>query len=187
MEILARAKRLILTPAEEWRAIAAESAEPKALLRDWVAPLALVPAVCGFIGTLLVARFIGAGYGFHLSFGSILAGQVLGFVVQLVGVVVFARIVTALAPQFGGTADPVAAMKLAAYAPTAAWLAGVFLLLPPLAILGLAGLYSLYLLHLGAGLLCGVPRERAMGFTAALVVCGLVVNLALSWLVRLVV
>jgi hypothetical protein len=41
--------------------------------------------------------------------------------------------------------DETAAMKLAVYSPTAAWLAGVFAILPPLAILGILGLYSLYI------------------------------------------
>ena len=37
-------------------------------------------------------------------------------------------------------------MKVAAYAPTAAWLASVFTALPVLAVLVVLGLYSFYLL-----------------------------------------
>jgi hypothetical protein len=48
---------------------------------------------------------------------------------------VFGKIVQALAPRFGGAGEEMPAMKLAAYSPTAMWLAGVFALVPPLAIL----------------------------------------------------
>ena len=41
------------------------------------------------------------------------------------------------------------AMKVSAYAPTAAWLAGVFYILPALSILAIFALYGLYLLYTG--------------------------------------
>ncbi|HTE18449.1 MAG TPA: YIP1 family protein, partial [Armatimonadota bacterium] len=94
----------------------------------------------------------------------------------LAGVWVFGKIVQALAPQFGGTGEEVPAMKLAAYSPTAMWLAGVFALVPPLAILSLLGLYSLYILYKGVPVVTRVPEDRALVFTLTLIVCAIVVN-----------
>ena len=68
-------------------------------------------------------------------------------------------------------------MKLAAYSPTAMWLAGAFALVPPLAILALLGLYSLYILYRGVPIVTQVPEDRALVFTLALVACAFALNL----------
>jgi hypothetical protein len=93
-----------------------------------------------------------------------------------------------LAPTFGGQRSLASGLKLSAYSSTAAWLAGLFHLIPALSILGVVGLYSLYLLWTGAPVLMKVPRERALGYTAAVVaimiVIMVVVTIALGALLR---
>jgi len=79
-------------------------------------------------------------------------------------------VIDALAPTFGGRKDFVSAMKVAAYTPTAAWLASVFMALPVLAILAALGLYSLYLFYLGLPVLMRAPQERALGYFLAVMV-----------------
>src|SRR5690606_41930837 len=63
--------------------------------------------------------------------------------ISLVSIYVLSLIIDALAPNFGGTKDPVKAFKVAAYSWTAAWIAGIFGVIPQLAILSIVGLYSL--------------------------------------------
>ena len=67
----------------------------------------------------------------------------------LIGVLVIAYVIDFLAGVFGAQKNLDNAMKVAAYAPTAAWLAGIFGLIPLSGFLSLLGLYSLYLLHTG--------------------------------------
>ena len=98
---------------------------PAALITGYVAILAAIPAVCGFIGTSIVGI---AGYRTPFIAGVLSA--IVGYVVTLVGVFIVAFVIDALAPTFGGRKDFVSAMKVAAYAPTAAWLASVFMLFP---------------------------------------------------------
>ncbi len=100
------------------------------------------------------------------------------------GVFVVAKIVEILAPMFGGSADAGGAMKLAVYAPTAGWLAGVFFLIPPLGFLSLLGLYSLYLFWVGIPILTRVPEERRLPFVLAVIVCAVVVNLLIGLVAR---
>lgn len=83
----------------------------------------------------------------------------------------------ALAPTFGGQKNPLAAFKLMAYGSTAMLLAGIFSLIPTLSILGLVGLYSIYLIYVGLPVLMKCPREKALAYTAVLIVCGIVANL----------
>ena len=67
-------------------------------------------------------------------------------------------------------------MKLAVYSMTPVWLVGVFLLVPALGILGILGLYSLYLFWLGAPGLMKVPADKSVVYTAAVVVCGIIIS-----------
>jgi len=81
----------------------------------------------------------------------------------------------ALAPSFGGRKDFNSGFQVAAYSPTAAWVAGVFALLPILSVLTILGLYSLYLLYLGLPMLMRAPPERAIGYIIAVIVCAVIV------------
>jgi hypothetical protein len=66
------------------------------------------------------------------------------------------------------------ALKLAAYSSTAAWLAGIFALIPGLRFLGILGLYSLYLLYLGLPVLMKTPREKVLPYIAVVVLAAIV-------------
>jgi hypothetical protein len=179
MNIVARARRLITRPREEWVAIAGEPTDMASLFKGYVAPMSAIPVVAGFIGVAVFARTFAAAGLPSFSFGALLAQSVLSYLVGLLAVWVFGKIVQALAPRFGGTGGELPAMKLAAYSPTAMWLAGVFALVPPLGILAVLGMYSLYILYKGVPVVTRVPEEKALVFTAMLVVCGIALNLLL--------
>src|SRR5205814_7728853 len=93
----------------------------------------------------------------RLGMGTALSMMVTQFVLTLVGVFVLGLIIDVLAPSFGGVKDNEQSLKVAAYSMTAAWLAGIFSILPSLSMLSLLGLYSLYLLHLGLPVLKHAP------------------------------
>ncbi len=175
MDIVARAKGLITRPREEWQSIAGEPSDTAGLFKGYVMPVSAIPVVAGFIGAAILARVFASVLP-GLSIGALLAQSVVSYILGLAGVWVFGKIVQALAPRFGGTGEEVPAMKLAAYSPTAMWLAGVFALVPPLAILSLLGLYSLYILYKGVPVVTRVPEDRALVFTLTLIVCAIVVN-----------
>ena len=175
MDIVARAKGLITRPRDEWGVIAGEPSDTASLFKGYVVPMSAIPVVASFIGLAIFARTVVPGLP-GLSVGSLLLQSIASYLLGLAGVWVFGKIVQALAPRFGGTGEEVPAMKLAAYSPTAMWLAGVFALVPPLAILSLLGLYSLYILYKGVPVVTRVPEDRALVFTLALIVCAVVVN-----------
>lgn len=176
MDIVARAKGLITRPREEWQAIAGEPSDTASLFKGYVIPMSAVPVVAGFIGAAIFVRMFAEALP-GLSIGALLAQSVVSYVLGLAGVWVFGKVVQALAPRFGGTGEEVPAMKLAAYSPTAMWLAGVFALVPPLAILAVLGFYSLYILYKGVPVVTRVPEDKALVFTLALMACAFLVNL----------
>ncbi|HEX3408225.1 MAG TPA: Yip1 family protein, partial [Caulobacteraceae bacterium] len=96
--------------------------------------------------------------------------------VTLAGVFVVGLIIDALAPSFGGQKDQVQAMKAAVYSWTAAWLAGIFVMLPLFGpLLSLLGLYSFYLLYVGLPRTMKAPEQQSMGYTIVVIILGVVV------------
>lgn len=169
-----RVKNILVSPKSEWQTIAGESATTQSLYTGYVIPLAAIRPVCSFVGLSLIGVSWFGGH-FRVPIASGIAHAVLDFVLTLVAVYVLALIIDALAPTFGGQKDQTQALKVSVYSATPAWLAGVFYLVPALSILGLLGLYSLYLLYLGLPALMKAPQDKALGYTAVVVVAAIVI------------
>ena len=177
MNLIERAKAILLKPAETWPVIDAEPANVPSLYKDWLMIMAAIPAVCAFIGTSLV----GVGFGFRIPLVYGLETLVLTYVLSLVVAFVMALVVDALAPSFGGQKNQVAALKVVAYGATASYVAGFFSLLPALSLLGLiAACYSIYLIWLGLPVLMKCPRDKAAGYTAVVIIIGVVAGIIIG-------
>jgi hypothetical protein len=173
MNLQDRVKAILLTPRTEWPVIDGESATTGSIYMGYVIPLAAIPAIAAFIGTT-VFGVRALGMSVRVPVGAGIRSAVVSYLLSLVAVWVLAFVIDALAPSFGGTKNPIQALKVAAYSCTASWLAGIFALVPALSILGLLGLYSLYLLYLGLPVLMKVPQEKSVGYTVVVVVCAIV-------------
>lgn len=181
MNLVERAKRILLTPKTEWEVIDAEPATVGELYTGYIIPLAAIGPIAQFIGYSLVGFRIPFGGGvYRTPIGQGITGAVVGYILGLVGVYVFALIIDALAPTFGGTKNQIQALKVAAYSATAGWLAGIFAIVPGLRWLGLLGLYSLYLLWLGLPVLMKAPQEKATGYTVVAIVVGFVLAIIVA-------
>jgi len=169
--MIERIKRLMLSPAAEWAAIDAEPMTAKGIFMTWVVPLAAIGPVASLIGMQLFGfSFLGVTYRPPLI-GS-LEMAVIRYVSSLVGIVIFALVIDALAPSFGATKNAVSAMKVAAFSATAALIIGIVQIIPGLFFLGLLGFYSLYLMWVGLPLLMKAPADKAVAYYAVtLVVC----------------
>ncbi len=176
MQIVARVKEILLTPKPAWSVIETEETNTASLYTQYVMILAAIQAVAGFIGMSLFG-FSTFGVSFRVPIMTGLVHMVLGYAMALVMVYVMALIADALAPSFGGQKRQINALKLVAYSSTAGMVGGIFAMVPALGFLTLlAALYSLYLLYLGVPLLMKVPEEKALPYTAVLVVCAIVVG-----------
>jgi hypothetical protein len=172
-----RAKNMIVTPKTEWPVIDIEPTSIGDIYRSYVFPLAAIPAVAGLIGNMLFGVSV-LGTTYRMSPVTAISGAVTQYIMSLIMVFVLALIIEGLAPTFGGTKNRTQAFKVAAYASTAGWVAGVLLILPQLALLVfLAGLYNLYLLYLGLPLLMRSPPEKALGYTVVTIVAAIVLGL----------
>ncbi|MDZ4370065.1 MAG: Yip1 family protein [Phenylobacterium sp.] len=178
--LVGRVKDILTKPRPTWDVIDGERPSVGQLYTGYVMPLAAIPAVCGAIGMALIGA--GAfGVTMRLSPVSAITQAIIGFVLSLVMVFVVALVIDGLAPTFGGQKDRLQALKVAAYAFTASWVSGIFSLIPALGIVGLlGGLYSLYLLYLGLPKLMKAPEEKALPYTAVVVVVAIVLGLVIG-------
>ena len=179
MNVVARAKAIIMTPKLEWAAIDAEPLNVSKLLAGYVLPLAAIGPVARFIGFSV----LGFGGLFRTSIGSGISSAIASFVLAVIGVFVLAWVINALAPTFGATQAMPQAIKLSAYSMTAAWVAGIFYIIPLLAIIGvIGGLYSLYLFYVGLPVLMKVPADKVVVYTVVIFVCTVI----LYWVIAMV-
>ena len=61
MDLVSRVKNILVDPVNEWRVIDGESGDGGTLLKNYVAFLAAIPAVCGFIGSVMIGGRIFTG------------------------------------------------------------------------------------------------------------------------------
>jgi len=174
MNLVDRAKNILLKPKQEWAVIAAEPHTVQDLYTGYVMILAAIPAVASFIGFSIIgiSTFMGS-YRWPITTG--ITHMILQYVLNLGWVYVLALIIDALAPNFGGEKNFMQALKVSAFSPTAMWLAGIFSIIPAIAILGIVGLYSLYLLYVGLPRTMKSPEQQSMPYTIVVIVLGVVV------------
>jgi hypothetical protein len=184
MALIDRVKRILLAPKEEWPVIDAEQASVGSLYTGYILPLAAIGPVASIIGWSVFGMklpFVGS-YRMPIGFG--VRNAVVVYVLGLIGVFVLGLIIDALAPTFGGQKNQIQGLKVAAYSYTAAWVGGIFSLIPALAILGLlASLYSLYLLYLGLPVLMKAPQEKAIGYTVVVIIVAIVLWIVIGAIV----
>lgn len=177
MNLVERARGIIVSPATEWQVIDREPGDVGFLFSNYVAILAAIPAVCGFIGWVLL--------GLPITTALVIA--LTRYVLSFVTIYVVAFIVDQVAPSFGGRRDFESAFKLVVFSATPMWLAGVFLLIPGLGFLAILGLYAVYLLWTGIPPLMRAPQDRAVVYTVVVVLCVFVVTAVFGVVVSLVV
>ena len=172
--LIARIKDILFTPAEAWDRIDAEPATIKGLYVGYACILAAIGPIARLIGSQLFGYHV-LNISFRPSLVASIEQAVVSYVLSLVGIYVLALIIDALASSFGGTKSQIQAFKLAVYSSTAAWIAGIFALLPPVSGLAIIGIYSLYLLYVGLPKLMKAPADKALTYTVAVVIADLVI------------
>jgi hypothetical protein len=166
MQLIERAKAIVLRPRSEWKVIEQESETLSDLLVSYVAILAAIPEVARFLGQ----SFIG---GYTPLVPSLIRAVVV-YLVTFAMVYVIAGVIDLLAPRFGGEKNFANAVKLSVYSHTPLWLAGIFLLIPGLNFLLILGVYGVYLLWTGLPLLMRVPAEKALPYAVVVTACALI-------------
>lgn len=185
MSLITRVKGILLSPGAEWLAINSETETPSSLLGKYVIPLALIPAIALFIGYGLIGvdavffRVNGIRWGLIIGINS--------FITSIISYYISTYVVDALASSFGSEKNIGRSAQLVAYASTASWVAGIFMIIPSLGILRILGLYSIYLFYLGLPTMKKTPEDKRVVYmivsAIVIIVIWFVVNMVVEEIV----
>jgi len=181
MALVDRVKNILLQPNAEWAAIAAELTNMGTLYRSYIIPLAAIAPICGAIGWSVFGISLPFTGSVRLPLTTALTNAAIMYALALAGVFLFAVIIDALAPSFGGQKNQVQALKVAAYSSTPMWVGGVFTLVPALSVIALVcSVYSLYLLYAGLSPLMKSPKDKAVPYAIVIILVGIVLFVVLA-------
>ena len=179
MNLQTRVVNILTKPASEWPVIAAEPSDVNGLYRNYIVLLAAIPAVCTFLGLMVIGVPFFGSYGFSAA----LVAGIMSYVSTLASVYIAALIIEKLAPNFDSTGDTAQALKLVAYASTPVWIAGVLHLVPLLGILTiLALIYAIYIFYLGVAPVMKTPNDKVLPYMVVSAVVVVVVTVCLQFL-----
>lgn len=183
-QLIQRAIGIMFKFQDEWKTIQGEKWTVQDLFVKYALILGAIPAVCGFIGYALIGRTAPIIGTFRVPIGNAILWMVLQYVFSMGMVFGVAMVMDALAPTFGAKKDLLTSLKVVVFSWTAAWVGGVFMIVPAMAPLSfLAGIYALVLLFFGMKTIRKVPADKLIGYYVAV----LAVSLVLSVLVFVIV
>jgi hypothetical protein len=171
---------LFTHPREEWQDIEKERSDNKVLYQGYVAVLALIPVVCGYIGTVKVGWTIGNDELVRLSPDSGLILCSLSYMALLVSIFILGKLIDWIGKTYGADIDEKhpRGMSLASYAMTPLFLAGAVAIYPSITLNMLVVLaamaYTVYLIYTGVPVLMHISAERGFLFASSIITMVLV-------------
>jgi hypothetical protein len=182
MDLVTRAKNIILQPKDEWPVIAAEPATVADLYKGYILPLAAIQPIVSFVKLSLIGISMPMMGTYREPLGSSIGHALVTYALALAAVYVLALVIEFLAPRFGGMPDRMQALKLAAYSYTPAWIGSVLILVPWIGYLlaFLASIYGLYLLYIGLPVLMRSAPEKNLLYFAAVLVVTIVISIVIG-------
>ena len=176
-----RVVNILKSPKTEWPVIAAESTDVGRLYREYIIPLAAIPAVAGFIGMMWLSSMLSTAGLVRHDLMWTLSFTIGGYVLGLVGVYIAAVVIEWLAPKFKSSGSRVDALKVVAYSFTPVWVAGILQLVPLLGMLAIfAAIYAIYLCYLGLPHVMKTPQDQVVIFMSVSAVVIVVIQMVLA-------
>lgn len=170
MNVVDRAKNILLVPKPEWVLINNEKSSVGTVLTSYVLPMLAIGVVATFIGQGLIGKNLGPYLGSTASVKAGLIGAVLYVVLTVINVFVLAGIIEVLAPSFASEKNWEKSFQLAAYSLTAAYVGAIFMLFPALNILVIiCTVFSVYALYVGIPIMKKTAEDKQVGYLAVII------------------
>jgi len=193
MGILQHSLGILFNPQSEWKSIRNDKSSFLQVFVSHVPFLALIPAVCAYIGVTQVGWTVARGEPVKLTAASAASLCALTYVALLAGIYLLGEFINWMSKTYGVKDDAerrhYEGTALAVYISTPTLLSGIVLLYPELwlvtAVMGIAVAYSVYLIYQGIPILMDISKDQAFMYATSVITVGLV--LAVSILIATVV
>ncbi len=180
MNLVPRAKAMILSPKSEWEIVKTEPATFREVIISYVLPLALIASLAALIGYWLIGTHVITLHMIGLRWG--LYYSIMRFIQYILVVAIAAVVVDALATSFGSEKNLHKSAQLVGYAYTPVLVGGFLSIVPAIGFLGnLFGLYGIYLWYLGLTPVKGTPEDKKVGYLLVSIVILIVVYIVIGW------
>ncbi len=175
VNIVDRAKNILITPKSEWIIIDKEPGNSNAILASYVLPMLFIGALATFIGQGLIGQNLGPFGGSTASVKAGLIGALLYVALSIVTVYIVAVAVDALAPSFESEKNWNKSFQLAAYSLTASYVGAIFLIFPALNIIViLCTIYCIYQLYTGIPVMKKTAADKQVAYLAVVILIAVV-------------
>lgn len=153
MNIIERAKNMLMTPKTEWLVVDTEQATPMSLLTGYVLPLAILASLAKILNGLFLPGVFGSYF---------IWAAVIGFISILIGFYISIYVIDLLAPSFDSEKNLNRSAQLVAYSNTPVWVAAFLSFIPIIGwLLAIAGwVYSIYLFYIGLTVMKKTPEDK---------------------------
>jgi len=180
--MVGRARAVLFEPRATFKEVESEFTKPGTIWGRYILPLAAIGPLAGAVGRFVFGRRIaGTTVPGAFTVTDAITWFAIALALTLVAVFALSKVISLLAPGFGGQKNDVQALKVAAYSSTPSWVAGAFNIHGRFLILNVfVSLYALYLLYAGLPILMKVPQDRAMGYIAVVIIAAVVIFLLVS-------
>jgi hypothetical protein len=160
-----RARNLVINSKTEWNNILLENFTKDEVVKKYALPMIIIMTGCSMVGSFITVSNI--GYAIIKALG------ILGF--TYIGTYISAVIINELTTSFNSKKDMNTTFRLVVYSLTAYYIMiSLVLLWPPLGMLSVFGLFSVYLFWEGSTILLSTPEDNKVGFVvvSSLVIVG---------------
>ena len=169
---------LFFNPENAWRNIKAELDKGSCNTVLLVVFLALIPPVCGYIGTTTIGWQIGAGEPMKLTSSSAGTIALFYFLAIVIGINAVALAIGWMAQTYEATVSYQHALALSTFTAMPLLLVGVFEIYPVLWLNFLVGLLalavSIRLLYTGVPIMLNISKERGFLYSSSILAFGLI-------------
>jgi len=142
IEIIQRAKNILIRPVEEWKVIKEESTDKSGVIRNYALPFTLLLAITCFFGIFLFRNYV--------TLSIMVIRAVVTFLSAFLSIYISAYLINELAPSFDSKKDLNSSFKLVIYSYTALFAShAIANLLLPLFFVVIFGIYSAYIIWTG--------------------------------------
>lgn len=181
--LIFRGLHLLLRPRAGWAAIREQGYGAGAAFLGHTVLFALIPPVCGYLGTTRTGWSLGLDRPVRLTTDSALQIAVLYYLALLVATLSVAWAIHWMAATYGARRQFSSALVLASLTATPLFLVGFAQLLPELWLNLVAGLpalaWTVALFYSGVPVMLDIPEERGFLFASAVLAFGLVALVAM--------
>lgn len=174
MNLIDRAKNILLTPKTEWATIAGESATLSSLLTSYVLPMAAIPALASLLSGMVL--------GIATSTKFMIMSALIAYAMAVISFVITAYAADMLANTFKSEKNLDKSAQLAAYSATGVWVASILSIIPVIGSLSsiAGGIYVIYLLYLGVGPIKNTPKDQRVIYVVIICVVLIVASMILG-------